>query len=102
MNKFSGRENTKNYPVRTADREPNGKKKKKSKPYKRPMGENKHANLHIMRIPRVASQPSRLRMLHCHCCGSGHCCGIGSIPGPGTSMSQTWPVDFRRRQRKGY
>ena len=28
--------------------------------------------------------PSKLRIQHCHCRGSGHCCGPGSIPGPGT------------------
>ena len=27
----------------------------------------------------------RLRIQHCHCCGSSHCCGISSVPGPGTS-----------------
>ena len=29
--------------------------------------------------------PNRLRILRCHCCGSGHCCGAGLIPGPRAS-----------------
>ena len=28
---------------------------------------------------------SRLRIQHCHYCGSGYCCGGGLIPGLGTS-----------------
>ena len=28
---------------------------------------------------------SRLKIQHCHCCGSGCCCGSVSIPGLGTS-----------------
>ena len=28
---------------------------------------------------------SRLRIWHCHCCGSGHCCGARLIPSQGTS-----------------
>lgn len=39
MNKFSGRENAKNYPVRTADREPNGKKKKRNQSHIRDLWE---------------------------------------------------------------
>ena len=51
---------------------------------------------------------SGLRILHCHCCGSGHCYGVGLIPGPGTStccghgqnkvqppiISSPWPRPF--------
>ena len=35
---------------------------------------------------------SRLRIWHCHCCGSGHSSGMGSIPGPGNlCLPWVWP-----------
>jgi len=47
---------------------------------------------------RVPWWLSRLRIQHCHCCGSGDCCGMGSNPGLGTSTchscSQTNKVLF--------
>ena len=34
----------------------------------------------------ISWQLSRLRIQHCHCCGSGHCCDTDSLlPGLGTS-----------------
>ena len=42
---------------------------------------------------RVPWWCSRLRILHCHCHGSGGCCGVDSIPGLGTSAE-------RERERK--
>lgn len=37
---------------------------------------------HTQRVPTWCSW---LRILHCHCYGSGYCCGVGQIPGLQTS-----------------
>ena len=42
-------------------------------------------NMYYQKRSGVSSWLSRLRIHHCHCCGSGYICGVGSIPRLGTS-----------------
>ena len=49
--------------------------------------------------PHGRSSPvtQRLRIRHCHCCGSWCCCGTGSIPGPGTSACHGYGPQKKKR-----